>query len=242
MSRLLLIRHAQASYGADDYDQLSPQGYDQASILGQAMVDRGLEINAVYVGPLKRQLQTLTKVREAYEQEGLAFPQHSVIKELEEHRGPAILKESMEAIVEENDDIRKWHEERLQDPTLHVKNGLLIFERAMLLWATGKFSHHQPVTYLDWAGFRSQVKSGFEMIYGRHKDEKAKTIALFTSGGTISAILGHVLGMQRDEDIINLNGIVLNASISEFIFSGDRITMKNFNDASHLPTNMKTYV
>jgi len=211
MSRLLLIRHAQASYGADDYDQLSPKGYDQASILGTAMVDRGLEIDAVYVGPLKRQLQTLTKVREAYEQKGLAFPQHSVIKELEEH-------------------------------SLNVKNGLLIFERAMLLWATGKLSHHQPDMYLDWAGFRSQVKSGFEMIYGRHKDEKAKTIALFTSGGTISAILGHVLGMQRDEDIINLNGIVLNASISEFIFSGDRITMKSFNDASHLPTNMKTYV
>jgi len=119
---------------------------------------------------------------------------------------------------------------------------LLIFERAMLLWATGKLSHLQPDMYLDWAGFRRQVRFGFERMYNQHKNEQGKTIACFTSGGTISAILGHVLGMQADADIIGLNGIVQNTSISEFLFSGDRITMKRFNDASHLPEKMKTYV
>ena len=242
MSSFLFIRHAQASYGAADYDQLSSKGYDQASILGRALVARGLTIDSVYVGPLKRQQQTLEKVREAYKEKGVPFPDDVVMKELEEHRGPDILKRSMASIVSEYDDIKKWEEERQADATLTVKNGLLIFERAMTLWATGHLSHHQPDEYLDWQGFKKQVKSGFEMIYDRHKDEKGKTIALFTSGGTISAALGYLLGMQNDEDIIGLNGIVQNTSISEFLFSGDRITMKRFNDTSHLPEHMKTYV
>ncbi len=242
MSKLLFIRHAQASYGASDYDQLSPKGYDQAKILGEYLVSAGQQIDAVYVGPLRRQQQTLDKVREAYHNANKFFPEPEVIKELEEHRGPDILKAHMATIVQENDDISEWHRERVKDPSLTIKNGLLIFERAMLLWATGKLNHLQPDKYLDWQGFRAQVKSGFERVYDRHKGDKSSTIALFTSGGTISAVLGHVLGMQEEADIIGLNGIVQNTSISEFLFSGDRITMKRFNDCSHLEENMKTYV
>jgi len=242
MSRLLYIRHAQASYGAADYDQLSEKGYEQASILGQHLAKSGVELHNIYVGPLKRQNQTLDKVREAYSNAGIQLPDHTTLKELEEHRGPDILKSAMNSIVTEDELIRGWEAERKADPSLNIKKGLLIFERAMLLWATGKLSHHQPEHYLDWPSFRAQAKRGFEDVFARHKHENKKTIALFTSGGTISATLGHVLGMEHEKDIIGMNGIVQNTSITEFLFSGDRITMKRFNDVSHLPENMKTYV
>ena len=37
MSRLFLIRHAQASFLSENYDQLSDHGIDQAKILGESL-------------------------------------------------------------------------------------------------------------------------------------------------------------------------------------------------------------
>lgn len=242
MSRLLYFRHAQASYGKADYDQLSPKGYEQSTILGEALATRQIKFDHVYVGPLKRHHQTLSKVQEAYAKYNIELPQPVELKELEEHRGPDILKSSMSQIKKEDETIRKWDEEREADKNLFVKNGLLIFERAMTLWARGALAHLQPPEYLDWKSFRAQAKMGYEKVYSKHKNEKGQTIGLFTSGGTISATLGHILGMKSEDDIIGMNGIVQNTSISEFLFSGDRVTMKRFNDVSHLPEDMKTYV
>ncbi len=42
MGLLLLVRHGQASWGADDYDVLSETGWEQARLLGQALGARGI--------------------------------------------------------------------------------------------------------------------------------------------------------------------------------------------------------
>ncbi len=242
MSKLLYFRHAQASYGKADYDQLSPTGYEQSEILGEYLAGQKVPFDYIYVGPLKRHYQTLSKVQEAYAKYNLELPEPVELKELEEHRGPDILKSNMAQIKEEDEVIKGWDDERKANTDLFMKNGLMIFERAMKLWATGKLAHLQPDHYLDWKGFRKQVAEGYDRVYNQHKNEKGKTIGMFTSGGTISATLGHVLGMKEEIDIITMNGVVQNTSISEFLFSGDRVTMKRFNEVSHLPEKLKTYV
>ena len=40
MGTLYLVRHGQASFGADDYDQLSPLGHQQAVRLGEYLRQR----------------------------------------------------------------------------------------------------------------------------------------------------------------------------------------------------------
>jgi len=242
MSQLLYFRHAQASYGKPDYDQLSAMGYEQSEHLGRFLVEDGVSFDHIYVGPLKRHHQTLSKVQEAYKKAGVPLPVPIEMKELEEHRGPDILKSSMSLIKDEDELIRKWDTERLENPKLNIKNGLLIFERAMELWATGQLEHLQPDKYLNWSDFRKQTARGYDQVLAQHSQERGVTIGMFTSGGTISATLGHVLGMSDNRDIIGLNGIVQNTSISEFLFSGRRVTMKRFNDVSHLPDHMKTFV
>ena len=42
MSRILLVRHGQASLGAADYDQLSDLGEEQSRILGAALATQGI--------------------------------------------------------------------------------------------------------------------------------------------------------------------------------------------------------
>ncbi|MGD8861671.1 MAG: phosphoglycerate mutase family protein [Myxococcales bacterium] len=63
MTRLHLIRHGRASASADDYDQLQPLGETQARLLGEHLGARRQHFDRVYVGPLKRQRETLRLMR-----------------------------------------------------------------------------------------------------------------------------------------------------------------------------------
>jgi broad specificity phosphatase PhoE len=47
MATLYLIRHGQASFGADDYDKLSGLGCRQASVLGDYLLKGGIEFDAI---------------------------------------------------------------------------------------------------------------------------------------------------------------------------------------------------
>ena len=50
MGNLYLVRHGQASFGADDYDQLSELGQAQALRLGEYWRERGMKFDAIYTG------------------------------------------------------------------------------------------------------------------------------------------------------------------------------------------------
>ena len=64
MGTLYLVRHGQASFGADDYDCLSALGERQSRRLGEYFKLRGLQFEAAITGTLKRQQQTLAGISE----------------------------------------------------------------------------------------------------------------------------------------------------------------------------------
>jgi broad specificity phosphatase PhoE len=63
MGTLYLVRHGQASFGADDYDNLSPLGHQQSQRLGDYFRERGLQFEAVLMGSLKRHRQTFEGIQ-----------------------------------------------------------------------------------------------------------------------------------------------------------------------------------
>ena len=54
MSQVLLVRHGQASWGAEDYDVLSGRGVEQSAVLGAALAARGLEPTVLVAGAMRR--------------------------------------------------------------------------------------------------------------------------------------------------------------------------------------------
>ena len=58
MGRLLLVRHGQASWGADDYDVLSPLGWEQSRMLGDSLGARNLVPDLVLHGSMRRHRET----------------------------------------------------------------------------------------------------------------------------------------------------------------------------------------
>ncbi len=60
MAVVLLVRHGQASFGADDYDVLSELGREQSLLVGAELARRRLRNPAVVSGTLRRQRDTAT--------------------------------------------------------------------------------------------------------------------------------------------------------------------------------------
>ena len=58
MATIYLIRHGQASFGAENYDKLSELGCRQAEVAGEYFRDTGIQFDAVYSGDLSRQRET----------------------------------------------------------------------------------------------------------------------------------------------------------------------------------------
>ena len=59
MGELYLIRHAQASFGAEDYDKLSALGHEQSIALGKALSQHGVMPEAWVMGDMRRHRETL---------------------------------------------------------------------------------------------------------------------------------------------------------------------------------------
>ena len=58
MADLLIIRHGQASFGAENYDQLSALGQHQADLTGEFLSQSGVQLSAAFSGDLSRQRET----------------------------------------------------------------------------------------------------------------------------------------------------------------------------------------
>ena len=74
MSRLFLIRHGQASFLSDNYDQLSETGESQAQALGEELTADNIVFDAVFCGDLVRQVDTAEVVSNVYQDKKLKFP------------------------------------------------------------------------------------------------------------------------------------------------------------------------
>lgn len=62
---LWLVRHGQAAFGTEDYDRLTPLGWEQARWLGGHLAARGVGFDRIAAGTLRRQQETARAIAEA---------------------------------------------------------------------------------------------------------------------------------------------------------------------------------
>ncbi len=239
MSWIRFVRHAQASFGAANYDQLSELGFKQSAKLGEYLAKHKRLYNKVYMGPLLRHRQTYDTVKKEYELAGISFPEPTVLAGLVEHEGPSVLGKVKDQLVAQNPTLQKWHQESLDKPETKVRNHFRIFNYFMERWATNELDVELP-EHTDWMSFKEGVRDAIKTIM--KESEQGSHIIAFTSGGTKSAIMGQVLGMTDEKKIIGMNDTVINTSFSDFQFTGERISLHQFNRIPHLPDDMVTYV
>ena len=236
MSQLLLIRHAQASFLSAEYDNLSEKGLQQSRILGDYLVESGFTFDCAYVGTLRRQQQTYQKVKEAYLERGQFFPEATVYEELNEYKGMDIMGTVREELVQHHPNFTAWFKEMDKAPNHKTKMKMVV--TFLNMWATESLGFDLPPGAQTWQAFKSTAEKGLKMMI--KGNEKGKSIAAFSSGGCIAAMLGKIVGTNNPEKSMGFNLVMRNTAISEVLFSGSRLSMKSFNTLPHLTEEMIT--
>jgi len=239
MGRIVFFRHAQASAMKANYDQLSDLGIEQAKVLGKYLVDKNIRFDRIYSGTLERQKHTAELVREAFLANNVNPADRIEMEAFNEHHGPKAMKAIYQDLIQQDAQMAQWHTEILEDPQKRKKNFMLMFQAFMKQWIQGNIEvPHDDVE--SWLSFRDRVKKGVAQI--REAGQKGENIAVFTSGGTISAIVGEYMAVPEEYQIVQLNFIVRNASITQFLFSEKEFNLLSFNEIPHLESEMITFV
>jgi broad specificity phosphatase PhoE len=211
MGQLLLVRHGQASWDSDDYDVLSPVGWDQSRLLGKALAARGITPDLVVAGGMRRHRETAEAclgelgVTLAPEVDP-GWDEFDHVGMLESH--PA----SFEGRKPTRAQFQEW------------------FEGATDRWTEGKYDDEYAESF---GAFTSRVGSALR----RTAERAGGTTLVFTSGGPIA---WSVASLLADEPEVaarlwrRLNPVCVNSGISRLITGRRGLTLVTFNGHAHL--------
>ena len=213
MGQILLIRHGQASWGAEDYDVLSPLGDQQAEVLGLALTRllQGAEPDLLVHGTMQRQQRTAELAAKAA---GWSITP-SVDERWNEMDHLAVLAVQPREFDGEPDraQFQAW------------------FEAATQRWASGEHDddYDEPFPH-----FRARVRDGVEAL------AEIGTAVVVTSGGPISAVTADLLAAGTPT-YHRLTPVVVNSSVTRVVSGRRGLTLVSFNDHAHLPAELLTY-
>ena len=210
MGTLYLVRHGQASFGADDYDVLSPMGQQQSLRLGEYFKSKGIQFQAALTGTLLRQRQTHAEICE-----GLGRP-------IEALAWPGLNEYNSEAII------RSIHPHPLEKPTSPeiYRSHFRLLRDGLTQWMAGVVSPQGMPTYPEFVKGVTSALDHIRSTYDGH-------VLLVSSGGPIATAVGHVLG-TAPETTIELNLRIRNCSLTEFAFTPKRHMLVTYNTLPHL--------
>ncbi|AUZ46024.1 histidine phosphatase family protein [Pseudomonas orientalis] len=224
MGSIYLIRHGQASFGADDYDVLSPVGVEQAQILGRHLADLGLTFDRCLSGDLRRQQHTATAAFDQYSALGLPVPPLEIDSAFNEFDGEAIIRGLLPDLLGAEPNAMHILRNGAQNRSEFQRIFALIIER----WLAGTYD---PPGLESWQGFVERVEAGLQRIL--EAADNAHRIAVFTSGGTITALL-HLITRMPVAQAFELNWQIVNTSLNQLKFRGREVALASFNSHAHL--------
>ncbi len=233
MATVLLIRHGQASYGQADYDKLSPRGIEQAHVLGTHLAEHAgtRPIDALFCGPLRRQVETASFLRETAPD----LPEPIELDGLAEYPGFDMIKAFMPKLVEEDPELAML----ISQPTRELADRA--FKAILAKWSRDEWRiegvervHH----------FTARVERALDRVI--RECGTGGRVAVVTSAGPIGVAVGLVFGATAHH-MVRASAVIKNASISElklrtreFEWHPDKVSLVLFNSVAHLPAAMQT--
>lgn len=222
MSSLILLRHGQASFGAERYDELSGRGRAQAEAVGRHLAARGRRFTQVWIGPRERHRMTARHALEPLGQDW-QVPAEPALDEFAE--GQQIL-----AAAERRRGVKLRGEGAIVG-----RESVRFYVDEIEAWAERR-AHIAGVP--DPATFRATV-AGW-LARATAQTDAGQNLLAVTSGGVIAAVMAIVLDLP-DARIAYFMRSVGNASLSEFAFSPGRgVSLVSYNVSAHLPDELLT--
>ena len=206
MAELLVIRHGQASFGAENYDVLSDLGRMQSRAAGAWLRSVGWVPDRVVTGTLNRQIDTATEM--GFD---LAPEQHAGLNEYD--FGDLLQARFTDAIPDLVKGDRKVHFRTLRE--------------TVFAWQRDEIDNPSET----WAQFAARVEAARAFAV----DTDTKRVLVVSSGGVIGQITAASLHAPA-EHMMNLNLQIKNAAMTRFMFSGSLFSLNEFNATPHYAT------
>lgn len=223
MSELILVRHGQASFGAESYDKLSPQGIRQVEILADYWQALGDQFDHLYSGELKRQIETADCLRP------LVPGQHETLVHpgFNEYNGEPIIR-----LYLRDHAASEGFGADVQLPITDRKTFQLVLEAATTHWINGTLRPSaDDIDFEPWREFQARVHVALDELMQRHTGGSRVLIA--TSGGVIALALQHAVQLP-DNQVLAANWMVNNSSVTRLVYGRGKVSLACFNSLAHL--------
>lgn len=212
MAELYLVRHGQASFGAENYDELSASGCAQSRWLGEYYAQSGLTFDRVVTGTMRRHAQTADALLTTMGGQPVEIVQDADLNEYDFRALFSALGESglASGLLAESS-------------MKHFYKGL---RQVLLLWSEDKLPGRVPET---WAQFQARVERARLAI----QRSGGKRVLVVSSGGPIAVFAQQVLQAPAAAAIA-LNMQIRNSSVSQYVFNDSAMSLVTFNSLPHL--------
>lgn len=216
MTIIYLVRHGQASYGAESYDKLSEKGELQAQFVGTHLRSILKEAPYVVAGSMLRHQQTAQ------------FALDHSFSDVKIHTDPNWNEFNHVQVfhkyeTEHQHELVLFEKERLENPRAHLAK---IFTGAIDRWVGGEFDHDYDES---WLAFKARVEQGLANLYAEIEQTKPRYAVVFTSGGVISVVTSVLLGLPVSKTF-ELNWAVVNTSLSTMRLAQGKLQFISFNE------------
>jgi broad specificity phosphatase PhoE len=212
---VLLVRHAQASFGTADYDVLSATGVEQTALLGAALARRELNVTRIGSGLARRQRETAEGCVAALAAEievDKRWNEYETDEVLAHHAKTAVSLDGTGSAGEE----------------ITSREFQAILDGALEEWAATGAATSAGQSWPDFLESSTGALGDFAAGL-----DSGETGIVFTSGGVIAAICSHLLGGHVDL-FPRLNRVLVNTGISKLAVGRAGTSLVTFNEHAHI--------
>lgn len=211
MGAIHLIRHGQASWDADDYDELSDRGVRQSALLGMSWEASGWTPSSAVAGSMRRHAQTAVATLDVVGADG-----YDVDARWNEYDHLGLTGHTAVAT-------------RPPDP----RDFQTLLDGALTDWVGGGTAGHE-----SFADFQGRVLGALDAAVDQAGSGLGAVV--FTSGGPIALVASQLLAGDASL-FITLNRVVINASVTTLIVGRGGTRLLAFNEHTHLPRDLVTF-
>jgi broad specificity phosphatase PhoE len=214
MSELYLVRHAQASFGEENYDRLSALGHRQSRWLGEYFRFRNVSFDQVICGDMVRHRETAVGIGEGMGSGPIAIETCPQWNEFDFERLVEIYLSTRPGEIPPDESPRHaWFQ---------------VLRKALLAWSEDRLDGELKES---WAGFEQRVREALALATAG--SERNRKVLVVSSGGPISMALRHVLEAPPGT-MVRMNLQTRNSGFSHLFFNERSIELAGFNHVPHL--------